>query len=114
MAIFFLDHEHFVFYVKEKPVELTRKEYELLYLLLKNKGKVLSRRKLASEFMNGQVEMDERIIDVFISRLRHKIEPSRGNPRYIKTVRNMGYVMVDVPVRQQGDCEKQEWSKTQP
>lgn len=110
----YLDHDHFVFYVKDTPIELTRKEYELLYLLIKNKGKVLTRKKLATAFMIGEGLIDERVIDVFISRIRNKIEPSRRNPYYIKTVRNMGYVMVDIPPRQLDNCEKQEWSKTQP
>ncbi|MDG5786832.1 response regulator transcription factor [Evansella sp. AB-P1] len=92
-----LDPDHFVLYKKDEPVDLTRKEYELLYYLFVNRGKALSRGQLMKELTGEEGELDERIIDVFISRIRHKIEPSRRNPVYVKTVRNIGYMMKHIP-----------------
>ncbi|MCD8511741.1 MAG: response regulator transcription factor [Bacillus sp. (in: Bacteria)] len=91
-----LEPDHFMFYIQGKPVDLTPKEYEILYYLFKNKGKVLSRYNLMCELLGDEDPTDERIIDVFISRIRQKIEPSRRNPTYIKTVRNIGYMMNDI------------------
>ncbi|ADU31269.1 response regulator transcription factor [Evansella cellulosilytica] len=91
-----LDANHFMVYNKGEPVDLTRKEYELLYYLFLNKGKVLTRMELMKELSGESDELDERIIDVFISRIRTKIEPSRKNPIYLKTVRNLGYMMKDI------------------
>ncbi|WP_336511529.1 response regulator transcription factor [Alteribacter salitolerans] len=88
-----IDPDHFLVYKNDRPVDLTRKEFELLYYLSKNKGRALSREKLMQELSGDEVELDERIIDVFISRIRNKIEPHRRNPTYVKTVRNIGYMM---------------------
>ncbi|MFA9555923.1 response regulator transcription factor [Evansella sp. AB-rgal1] len=90
-----LDPDHFMLYKNNKPVDLTRKEYELLYYLFVNRGKALLRSQLLKELAGEEVDLDERIIDVFISRIRNKIEPSRRNPVYVKTVRNIGYMMKD-------------------
>ncbi|WP_026690400.1 response regulator transcription factor [Alteribacter aurantiacus] len=88
-----IDPDHFLVYKNDRPVDLTKKEFELLYYLAKNKGKALSRERLLQELSADETEMDERIIDVFISRIRNKIEPHRKNHTYVKTVRNIGYMM---------------------
>ncbi|WP_182201062.1 response regulator transcription factor [Paraliobacillus salinarum] len=71
----------------------TRKEFELLLYLAKNKGKVLSRDQLLSAVWNYDFVGDTRIVDVHISHLRDKIEPDTKNPIYIKTIRGLGYKM---------------------
>nr|WP_246593576.1 response regulator transcription factor [Evansella tamaricis] len=90
-----IDPDHFIVYKNEVPIDFTRKEYELFYYLFMNKGKVLTRAQLIQE-LSGDEEIDERIIDVFISRIRNKIETNKRTPVYIRTVRHIGYMMKDV------------------
>ena len=79
--------------VHEKVVTFTRKEFELLYFLAKNKGKVISRDQLLSGVWDYDFVGDTRIVDVHISHLRDKIEPDTKKPIYIKTIRGLGYKM---------------------
>jgi len=76
-----------------KTVDLTPKEYELLVYLCRNKGKVVSRKHLLNHIWNYLygVESDTRIVDVHISHLRDKLEPTPRHPKYIMTIRNIGY-----------------------
>ncbi|WP_416151338.1 response regulator transcription factor [Salipaludibacillus sp. HK11] len=91
-----LNPDHFSVYMRNELVDFTRKEFELIAYLLKNKGKAFSRNHLL-DVLSSDHPLDERIIDVFISRIRQKIEPNNRNPQYIKTVRNVGYIMKDIP-----------------
>lgn len=93
-----LDPEHFVVYLSGRAIDLTRKEYELIYYLFMNQGKALSRTELLHSLSGEDADMDERIIDVFISRIRQKIEPHPRNPTYVKTVRNIGYMMKEIEI----------------
>lgn len=79
----------------DETISFTRKEFELLYYLAKNKGKVISRDQLLSGVWDYDFVGDTRIVDVHISHIRDKIEPDTKNPRYIKTVRGLGYKMED-------------------
>ncbi|PYZ93952.1 DNA-binding response regulator [Salipaludibacillus keqinensis] len=98
-----LDPTHFSVYKdNEEVIDFTRKEFELVYFLMKNKGKAFSRKHLLKVLSGNDSELDERIIDVFISRVRQKIEPHKRNPVYIKTVRNVGYMMKEMPVLTKG------------
>lgn len=72
-------------------MSFTRKEFELLYYLAMNLGKVLSRDQLLSAVWNYDFVGDTRIVDVHISHLRDKIEADKRKPEYIKTVRGIGY-----------------------
>lgn len=83
--------ERFEAYFQNKQLELTRKEYELLLYLVRNKGKVLTRDQLLSSVWNYDFAGDTRIVDVHISHLREKIEKNTRKPDYIKTVRGLGY-----------------------
>lgn len=78
-------------YLKDKPLEFTPKEFELLLYLTKHKGKVLSRDQLLNEVWNYDFVGDTRIVDVHVSHLREKIEPNTKKPVYIKTIRGLGY-----------------------
>ncbi|WP_087971887.1 response regulator transcription factor [Oceanobacillus rekensis] len=80
-----------------KTITFTRKEFELLYHLAKNKGKVISRDQLLSSVWDYDFVGDTRIVDVHISHLRDKIEPNSKKPIYIKTVRGLGY-KIEEPV----------------
>lgn len=77
--------------IGERKLSFTRKEFELLLYLATNKGKVLSRDQLLKGVWNYDFVGDTRIVDVHISNLREKIEPSTKKPKYIKTVRGLGY-----------------------
>lgn len=72
-------------------VGLTLKEYELLLLLVKNKGKVLNRNFLLDTIWGYDYIGETRTVDVHIRHIRQKIEPDDTNPRYIETVRGVGY-----------------------
>lgn len=87
--------DSFTVYYKKEPIELTQKEFELLLFLYENRGKAVSRKKLLTAIRGYEENGDYRIIDVFINRLRSKLEPKQGEPKYIKTVRNVGYMLQD-------------------
>lgn len=78
-------------YYKGDLLELTPKEFELLIYLCRNKGRVLTRDQLLSAVWNYDFAGDTRIVDVHISHLREKIEENTKKPRYIKTIRGLGY-----------------------
>lgn len=76
---------------KGQPMTLTPKEFELLYFLVKNSNKVLTRDQLLSSVWQYDFAGDTRIVDVHVSHLREKIEEDTRHPKYIKTVRGLGY-----------------------
>ncbi|MCA9740733.1 MAG: response regulator transcription factor [Deferribacteres bacterium] len=73
-------------------MELTNREYAILEYLLRNKNRLLSKGMIAEHVWDFHFEGDYNIIEVYIRRLRTKIEEC-GCPRIIHTVRNGGYVM---------------------
>ncbi len=77
---------------KGKRVPLTDAEIALLRALATRLGQVLSREALCKSVGGG---VNERAIDVQVTRLRRKIEPDPGFPRYLRTVRGQGYRLVD-------------------
>lgn len=80
--------------VKGELVELSYKEFELLYLLAKNRGIVFTRDNLLEKIWGYDYIGETRTVDVHVSNLRKKIEQDENNPIYIKTVRGMGYKFV--------------------
>lgn len=86
----FLDNERHMVYVEEEPVDLTYKEYELLKLLMSNKGVVLSRDVIMEHVWDTEFEGESRTVDMHIKTLRQKL---RCAGTKIRTVRNVGYVM---------------------
>ncbi len=77
--------------LKGEKIYLTPKEFELLKLLVRNKGKVLDRNHLLNKIWGYDYYGDTRIVDVHISNIREKIESNPAKPEYIKTVRGVGY-----------------------
>lgn len=77
-----------------QPVELTSAEYDLLWLLASNAGKILSREEIFERLRGIPYDGQDRSIDVRISRIRPKIGDDPDNPRRIKTVRSKGYLFV--------------------
>ena len=72
-------------------VDLTLKEFELLKLLLENKGKVLSRNYLLDKIWGYDYYGETRTVDVHIRYLRKKIEGDNSSEKYIQTIRGVGY-----------------------
>ncbi|NLJ30583.1 MAG: response regulator transcription factor [Clostridiales bacterium] len=73
------------------PVELTAKEFDLLAMLMKNSGKVLTRDTLLDKVWGVEYFGDTRTVDVHVRYLRQKIEDNPESPSYIQTVRGVGY-----------------------
>lgn len=74
-----------------KGLELTKKEYDLLQVLMTHSGKVVTRNDLIDRVWQTDWVGDTRTLDVHIRWLREKIENNPGKPRYIQTVRGVGY-----------------------
>ncbi len=74
-----------------RPVELTAKEFEVLALLAAHPGRVYSREQIMRHLWNGEFFGEARAADVHIQHIRKKIEPDPKNPRYVQTVRGVGY-----------------------
>lgn len=72
-------------------LDLTQTEYDLLFVLARHKGRVLSREQLIESVWGYDYFGDARVIDTHIRRLRRKIEDDTTDPRYIVTVRGIGY-----------------------
>ena len=88
-----LDRESRRVFIKEKEINLTAKEFDLLELLVMNPNKVYSREALLS-YVWGNKAMDSgdvRTVDVHVRRLREKIEPSPSDPKYVHTKWGVGY-----------------------
>jgi len=77
-----------------QQVDLTSAEYDLLWLLASNAGKILSRELIFEKLRGIQYDGQDRSIDVRISRIRPKVGDDPMNPRRIKTVRSKGYLFV--------------------
>ena len=78
-------------------IQLTVMEADLLRYLIKNAGHPVSRKAILQDVWNLNEETDTRAIDSFIVRLRKYIEPKPSNPRYLLTVRGLGYQFVVEP-----------------
>jgi DNA-binding response OmpR family regulator len=76
------------------PVELTRTEFDLLAALIVSPRAVLSRRQLTDEVWGSDWFGDDQIVDVHIGHLRRKLADDAATPRYVRTVRGVGYGMV--------------------
>jgi DNA-binding response OmpR family regulator len=77
--------------VKGQVVDLSSKEYELLRILANHPGQVLTREQLLNLVWGSDFYGDSRTVDVHIRWLREKIEENPGEPKYIQTVRGVGY-----------------------
>ena len=85
-----LDYTRHLVYVKDEPVELTYKEFELLRYLMINVEVVLSRDAIMRVVWDTHFEGESRTVDMHIKTLRQKLKESGKN---IKTIRNVGYVL---------------------
>ncbi len=94
-----LDPERHEVVIRDLPVRLPLKEFELLTLLLENAGRVLSRDVLIDRIWRLDFLGNTKTLDVHVSRLRAKVEDDPSNPTRIVTVRGLGYkYVVPAPV----------------
>lgn len=81
-------------WLREQGIELTSAEFDLLWLLAANAGRILSREEIFTALRGIEYDGQDRSIDVRISRIRPKIGDDPMHPRLIKTVRSKGYLFV--------------------
>ena len=86
-----MDVERHVVTVNGAPTQLPLKEFDLLEMMLRNAGRVLTRGQLIDRVWGSDYVGDTKTLDVHVKRLRAKIEPDPGAPRYLLTVRGLGY-----------------------
>jgi DNA-binding response OmpR family regulator len=81
--------------VAGRPVDLTATEFELVATMAREPGRVFTRSQLLDAIHGVAVETYERAIDAHVKNVRRKIEPDPGRPRYLVTVRGVGYRFAD-------------------
>jgi len=86
-----MDVDRHVVSVHGDPVPLPLKEFDLLEYLIRNAGRVLTRGQLIDRVWGSDYVGDTKTLDVHVKRLRAKIEPDPAAPRYLITVRGLGY-----------------------
>ncbi|MED3575919.1 response regulator transcription factor [Cytobacillus praedii] len=86
-----LSQSECVLYIKNKPIPLSAREYELLKLLMSEPGRVFTKKQIFERAWNEYYIADDNAIMVQISRIREKIEKCPRKPEYIKTIRGLGY-----------------------
>jgi two-component system KDP operon response regulator KdpE len=80
--------------IGDRPVRLTRREFELLALLMKNAGKVMTHRQILTSVWGAAHQDDVEYLRVYIKQLRDKIEDSAADPRYLLNEPGVGYRFV--------------------
>ena len=86
-----LDKDACCVYIDDRHVEMNAKEYLLLKYLMENPERVFTKKQLYRAVWDEAVYYDDNTIMVHISRIRNKIEPDPKNPKYIITIRGIGY-----------------------
>ena len=79
--------------VNGRPIELTSREYALLEIFLQNPGRILTRTLISEKIWASHYDVDTNLLDVYMSRLRAKLENSTAKPLF-KTIRGVGYQML--------------------
>jgi DNA-binding response OmpR family regulator len=90
--------------IAERPLELSRKEFDLLHYLASRRGKVVSKRELLATVWEHATGGADKTVDVHLSWLRRKLGETASRPRYLRTVRGVGVQLVD-PGSPAGDRE---------
>jgi two-component system, OmpR family, alkaline phosphatase synthesis response regulator PhoP len=95
-----VDFQNLQLHVGKQVIPLTMMESDLFHCLIQNSGRPVSRKQLLHDVWNLHEDTDTRAIDNFIVRLRRYIEPEPSKPRYLLTVRGVGYRFVPSPTRE--------------
>jgi DNA-binding response OmpR family regulator len=80
-------------HVNGEPIDLTSREYALLEIFMQNTGRILTRTLISEKVWASHYDVDTNLLDVYMSRLRSKIEVPAGKPLF-KTVRGVGYQLL--------------------
>lgn len=86
-----INHNSRITKVSGKEVDLTPKEYDLLWLLSNHPDQVFSREQLLYQIWDSDYYGNPSVVTTLVKRLREKIEPDNTNPYYIKTIHGVGY-----------------------
>ena len=86
-----MDVERHEVWVRGEPVKLALKEFELLEILLRNAGRVMTRGQLIDRIWGADYVGDTKTLDVHVKRLRAKVETDPAEPQLLVTVRGLGY-----------------------
>jgi len=86
-----MDVDRHIVSIDGEHVPMPLKEFDLLEMLLRNPGRVLTRAQLIDRVWGADYVGDTKTLDVHIKRLRAKIEPDPANPKFVLTVRGLGY-----------------------
>ncbi|MEG0773839.1 response regulator transcription factor [Clostridium sp.] len=86
-----VDYDKRIVKVNEEEIPFTPNEFDILYTLIINKGKVLSREQLIDKIFGMDFDGYDRTVDVHIKNIRKKIEEDTRNPKYVITVIKIGY-----------------------
>ena len=86
--------------VDGKVLNLTSKEYSLFELLALRKGTTINKEQFLNHLYGGLDEPEMKIIDVFLCKIRRKLEKLTPNEEYIQTVWGRGYILKDLPIRE--------------
>ncbi len=89
-----IDHAHRTVHLNAALVQLTNKEFELIAYLAKNLDRAISRDSLFESVWGYEMDYNTSSLDVYIYRIRKKIELDPNKPRYLQTMRGFGYRMV--------------------
>ena len=96
---FELDPESRQFRIQGRDVELTRTEFDLLYYLVENSGKVVPHSRLLTEVWGVEYRSQTEYLHVYVRRLRHKLEPDPARPRHLVTLPGLGYTFRPEPAQ---------------
>ena len=91
---FEIDIDKMLILKDKRPLDLTLAEYEILKIFIEKKEMVISREYIANTVNALQWDSSDRSIDVIISRIRHKLGDNSKNPKYIKSIRGVGYKFI--------------------
>ena len=86
-----IDKERYAVTIKGRPITLSATEFKLLLYLAERPGKVFSREQLLDAIWGNESFVEPRTVDVHIRRVRAQIEKDPAHPKYIKTMRGIGY-----------------------
>ena len=80
----------------DQTIQLTAREFDLLRLLAEADGRVVDRQQILTQLFGTEYFGDERMLDTYVRRLRKKIEVDPDHPRYVHTVRGVGYRLAEL------------------
>jgi DNA-binding response OmpR family regulator len=89
-----IDFKHYRVIKDGRPVELTQREFEMMKLLIKNRGTVVTRNKFLDKIWGYEKFPTTRTVDAHITKLRHKLEQEPDSPQFIITVHGIGYKLI--------------------